>query len=126
MLQRRNVILGALGAAVGLATAGCSSDGGADGKAHAPGDPTAASWRTPDAAPVKLTLSPVAGAAKVSPNDPVVVAVEGGKLASVMVTSGTKSLAGELHPDGLTWRSTGTLGYGKTYKVTASVLDSTG
>jgi lipoprotein-anchoring transpeptidase ErfK/SrfK len=62
----------------------------------------------------------------VSPTDPVTVAVDGGKLQSVTVSSGTATLKGSVESDGVTWRSTGTLAYGKTYKVTASVVDSTG
>jgi lipoprotein-anchoring transpeptidase ErfK/SrfK len=127
MVQRRNVILGALGAATGLTAAGCSSRGKSDGDAKTPADQVAAgSWQTPAATPITLTVSPAAGAAKVSPADPVVVTVEGGTLQSVAVESGKKKLVGAVESDGLTWRSTGTLAYGKTYKVTASILDSTG
>jgi lipoprotein-anchoring transpeptidase ErfK/SrfK len=126
MLQRRTVILGTLGAATGLAAAGCSSRGGANGNAKAAVDPVAGTWQTPSAAPINLTVSPAAGATKVSPTDPVVVTVEGGKLQSVTVVSGAKKLSGTTESDGVTWRSAGTLAYGKTYKVTASILDSTG
>jgi len=126
MVQRRNVILGTLGAAAGLAAAGCSSPGGAKGSPKTTINPVAGSWQTPSAAPVKLTVSPVAGAAKVSPKEPVVVTVDGGKLQSVTVVADKKKLGGEMQADGLTWRSTGTLGYAKTYKVTASIVDSTG
>ena len=42
------------------------------------------------------------------------------------VTAGGKKLGGTLDADGATWKSTGTMSYGKTYKVTATILDSTG
>ena len=126
MVQRRNVILGALGAATGLTAAGCSSPRSSDGDSKAAADQVAGSWQRPSATPITLTVSPAAGAAKVSPADPVVVTVEGGKLQSVAVESGKRKLGGAVQSDGVTWRSTGTLAYGKTYKVTASILDSTG
>ncbi|GAA2515150.1 L,D-transpeptidase [Winogradskya humida] len=131
MVRRRGVILGAVGvgAAAGLAAAGCSSSGKAAG-----GTPQAASnaaevgaWSAPPTAkPISLTVSPKAGAAKVSPTENISVAVEGGTLKSVSVVAGSKKISGELQADGATWRSTGTLAYGKTYKVNASVVDSLG
>jgi lipoprotein-anchoring transpeptidase ErfK/SrfK len=126
MVQRRTVILGAIGAAAGLTAAGCSAASHASGRTQAGTDLAAGSWHAPTATPITLTVSPKAGAAKVSPTDPVTVSVEGGKLQSVSVAAGGKSVSGEVHSDGVTWSSTGTLAYGKTYKVTASILDSTG
>jgi lipoprotein-anchoring transpeptidase ErfK/SrfK len=127
MVQRRKVILGALGAAAGLTVAGCSSAG--NGAKAAP-NLAAGTWHTPpgapSATPISLTVSPEAGTAHVSPTDPVTVSVEGGTLKSVTVVSGSKSISGAVQSDGVSWRSTGTLAYSKTYKVTASVLDSTG
>jgi len=118
MVQRRTVILSALGAAAGLATAGCSTP------SHEQGTPPGGS-QSPSSTPISMTVGPAAGAAGVSPGKPVVVSVEGGKLQSVTVAAGGKAIDGAVRPDG-TWRSTGTLAYGKTYTVTASVLDSTG
>jgi lipoprotein-anchoring transpeptidase ErfK/SrfK len=126
MVQRRKVILGTVGAAAALTAAGCSSKSGANSTAKTPINPAAGTWKSPSADPVSLTVSPVAGAAKVSPIVPVTVAANGGKLQSVTVSAGGKKLSGALDSDGATWRSTGTMSYGKTYKVTASVLDSTG
>jgi lipoprotein-anchoring transpeptidase ErfK/SrfK len=126
MVQRRKVILGALGAAAGLTAAGCSSASHAHSGGKAASNLAAGSWHTPSAAPISLTVSPQAGAAHVSPTDPVTVSVDGGKLKSVTVASGDKSIAGAVQTDGLSWRSTGTLAYGKTYQVTASILDSMG
>ena len=128
MLQRRTVILGTFGAATAVAAAGCSSHGTASIDAKAASDSVAGKWQTPApvAAPVSLTVTPKAGATKVPPTRPVVVTVDGGKLQSVTVVAGGKKLTGALQPDGVTWRSTGTLGYGRKYKVTAAVVDSLG
>jgi lipoprotein-anchoring transpeptidase ErfK/SrfK len=127
MVQRRSVILGLVGAAAGVTVAGCA----AAKHANAAHRLTAGTWRTPDAgmpsaSSISLTVSPRAGAAKVSPADPVTVSVEGGKLSSVTVAAGGKKISGTVQPDGSSWRSTGVLAYGKTYMVTASILDSTG
>jgi lipoprotein-anchoring transpeptidase ErfK/SrfK len=127
MLQRRKVILGTLGAAAGLTVAGCSAKGG--GKTGI--SPVAGTWQAPSASPeaaaaaITLTVSPEAGAEKVSPTEPVVVSVSGGKLRSVTVAAGKKTLSGDLQDDG-TWKSSGHLAYGQSYKVTASITDSTG
>jgi lipoprotein-anchoring transpeptidase ErfK/SrfK len=128
MLQRRKVIIGALGVAGGLTVAGCSSKGGSKTAL------TAGTWQAPasggptleSAAAVTLTVSPAAGADKVSPTEPVVVSVAGGKLQSVTVAAGKTTLHGDVQDDGVSWKSSGTLAYGQTYKVTASILDSTG
>ena len=129
IVRRRSLILGSLGAAASLAAAGCSAakaSGGksADGAWHAPGDP--ADPAVTPVSSVSLTVTPKAGAAKVSPIDPVTVGVEGGTLKSVTVTAGTKKLDGSVQSDGLTWQSSGTMAYGATYKVTASIVDSSG
>jgi len=124
MVQRRKVILGAVGAAAGLAVAGCGGKGSKGAL-----NPVAGSWHSaaaPSAAPITLTVSPAAGKADVSPADDVTVSVDGGKLQSVSVVSGSKKLGGAVADDGVTWRSTGSMAYGATYKVTASILDSTG
>jgi lipoprotein-anchoring transpeptidase ErfK/SrfK len=129
MVQRRNVILGVLGTAAGLTAAGCSSPSHAS-----PASGAAASggtWQTPEsattaaAAPISLTVSPAAGAAKVPPTAPVTVAVAGGKLQSVTVAAGGTKISGTVQADG-SWKSTGPLAYGKTYQVTAAIQDSTG
>ncbi|MGR6320195.1 Ig-like domain-containing protein [Micromonospora soli] len=73
-----------------------------------------------------MTVTPAADTKKVSPLDPVVVAVEGGTLKDVSVTAGSKTVAGKVGSDDRTWQSTGKLAYGKTYTVTVSVADSTG
>src|SRR4051794_41596250 len=124
MVQRRKVILGTAGAAAGLAAAGCSSASGAHGKPTT-ADSAAGTWQSPSAAALQLTVPPAAGAANVSPAKPVVVAVSGGKLQSVTVTAGKDKVSGAVQSDG-TWKSTDDLAYGKTYRVTASILDGAG
>lgn len=129
MVQRRNVIIGVLGtAAAGLTAAGCSSPSHASAGKEAAGG----TWQAPEsattsaAAPISLTVSPVAGAAKVPPTSPVTVAVAGGKLTAVTVAAGGKKVSGAVQADGASWKSTGALAYGKTYQVTAAIQDSTG
>ena len=84
MVHRRKVIVtavGVVGAAAGLTIAGCSSSNKAKSGGGAAGStPAAGSWQTPDTVPVSFTVSPKAGATKVSPTEPVTVSVEGGKL----------------------------------------------
>jgi len=128
MVQRRKVILGALGAAAtGLTAAGCSSSGHTDSNPKPATNLAAGDWHAPSAATaVSLTVSPAAGTAHVSPTDPVTVSVAGGKLKSVTVVADQKSISGAVQADGVSWRSTGNLAYGKTYKVTASILDGSG
>lgn len=131
MVHRRKV-LGVLGTAAALTVAGCSSSKGAssagtdDVSSNTAQKPVAGTWKAAEAAPISLTVSPKAGATKVSPTGKVTVAVHGGKLQSVTVAAGGKKVSGAVQADGVTWHSTGTLAYGKKYKVTASVLDSLG
>ncbi len=124
-ISRRGVIGGAVGAA-GLAAAGCTNAAGAsDARWAAPGS-TLGPGASPSAAPIQLTVSPAADATNVSPTEPVVVTATGGKLQSVTVAAGGKTVDGSLDANGQTWRSSGTLSYGQTYTVTASLVDSTG
>jgi lipoprotein-anchoring transpeptidase ErfK/SrfK len=128
MVQRRKIIIGAVGAAAGIAAAGLAAAGRASGAKTAPTNPVAGAWHSasvPSADPIALTVSPAAGKTGVLPTEPIVVSLDGGKLRSVKVVAGTTTVDGSVHDDG-TWKSTGTLAYGKTYKVTASIEDSTG
>jgi lipoprotein-anchoring transpeptidase ErfK/SrfK len=61
----------------------------------------------------------------VSPASPIVVTVGNGQLRTVAVTAGRTKVDGALRADG-TWRSTGELDYGKTYKVVVTAIDSSG
>jgi lipoprotein-anchoring transpeptidase ErfK/SrfK len=122
MISRRKLIATGLGVTAGLVTTGCGED-----------EKSAATWSQPGqaegSAPVaeaKVTVTPAADATKVSPLEAVVVAVEAGTLKDVSVTAGSKTIAGKLDDDGLTWRSTAKLAYGKTYTVSVSAADAAG
>jgi lipoprotein-anchoring transpeptidase ErfK/SrfK len=105
--------------AAATAAAGCSSSGTAGASADAV-------WTKPSAKPVSFTVTPAADAADVPPGQQIVVSAAGGTLQSVTVAAGGKQVAGTMDADGQTWRSTGTLGYGATYTVNASYVDSLG
>ncbi|WP_346116031.1 L,D-transpeptidase [Micromonospora coerulea] len=122
MISRRKLIATGLGVTAGVVTAGCSQGPSSEAAWSQPG--LAAASAPP--AQVRVTVTPAAHAKKVSPLEQVVVAVEGGALKDVSVAAGSKTVAGELDGDGLTWRSTGKLAYGKTYTVTVSAADSAG
>jgi lipoprotein-anchoring transpeptidase ErfK/SrfK len=123
MIQRRKVIIGALGLAAAAAAGGCST--------HRAGGSGGSDWIEPvadaeqSAAPVQLTVTPARGATGVSPVKPVVVTAEQGTLRSVVVTAGKTKVGGTLRADG-SWHSTGELAYDKDYKVVATVADGRG
>ncbi|MEU4237511.1 Ig-like domain-containing protein [Actinoplanes sp. NPDC026619] len=123
MIQRRKVIIGTLSAAAGVATIG----GSAPGRASA--ETTTTPGLTEKAAvpvvPVRLSVTPAGGAAAVTPATPIVVVAQSGELRSVAVTAGAKTVSGAVQSDG-TWRSTGKLDYGKTYKVVVTATDGSG
>ncbi|GLW27560.1 L,D-transpeptidase [Actinoplanes regularis] len=123
MIQRRKVIIGTIGAAAAAATAG----GSAPGTANASIQVTAEQAGTvpPPPAPVLLNVVPASGATGVSPAKPIVVTVESGTLRSVTVTAGKTEIDGSLQADG-SWQSSDDLAYGKSYKVTATAVDSAG
>ncbi|MEU4620742.1 Ig-like domain-containing protein [Actinoplanes sp. NPDC023801] len=123
MIQRRKVIIGAMGVAAAATAAGCSSSGKEKSGGTAWIDPAAKA--APVAAPVEVTVTPATGAANISPADPIVVAATGGTVQSVKVTAGKAEVTGEMQADG-TWRSTEDLAYGKTYKVVTTTTDSLG
>jgi lipoprotein-anchoring transpeptidase ErfK/SrfK len=123
MIERRKVIIGTLGAAAAVTI------GGSAAPSSAGTQPAEAAGREEKAkapvVPVRLTVTPAAGAATVSPATPVVVAVENGALRSVEVTAGGTKVDGSVQADG-TWRSSDDLAYGKTYKVVATATDGSG
>ncbi|GAA2616761.1 L,D-transpeptidase [Paractinoplanes durhamensis] len=123
MIQRRKVIVGTLSAAVAVATVGGSAPGSASAETPTTGGPETEK-SLPKPAPVQLTVTPGNGAATVSPANPVVVTVRNGELRTVAVTAGATKVDGEVQADG-TWRSSGALAYGKTYKVVATATDGT-
>jgi lipoprotein-anchoring transpeptidase ErfK/SrfK len=130
MIQRRTVILGAIGVAAATAS-GCSSSGKSGGDANSwVGSPADAALPAADnqpvvVEPVRLSVTPANGNTEVSPVKPIVVSAAGGKLQSVTVTAGKTKIEGTLQDDG-TWRSTGDLAYGKKYTVTVTAADSAG
>jgi lipoprotein-anchoring transpeptidase ErfK/SrfK len=120
MIQRRKVIIGAVGITAAATAAGCSSSGRAGG---------ATDWVEPAAniapVPVRLSVTPANGDTEVSPVKPIVVSAADGKLQSVTVTAGKAEIDGAIQEDG-TWRSTQDLAYGKKYKVTVTAADNAG
>jgi Big-like domain-containing protein len=135
MLNRRQVVTGAVAVAAGSLAAGCTAaDASPAGRWAQPGGATASGGGgggpsgngSPAAAPVTVSFRPAADTNSVSPADPVTVEVTGGTLKSVTVAAGGAGVDGTLSGDGRTWRSTGTLAYGKTYTITATVVDSSG
>ena len=122
MIQRRKVIIGAVGMAAAATAAGCSSSGKAGARNWV--EP-AANVDQAVAAPVRLSVTPANGDTDVSPVKPIVVSAADGRLQSVTVTAGKAKIDGAIQDDG-TWRSTQELAYGKKYKVTVTATDSAG
>lgn len=105
-----------------LVLSGCSSsvDGGG-GAALGQGAASAS-----DAPAAVVTITP-ASDVKVSPATPITVKASDGKLTEVTVTgSDGRSVAGTTSADGLSWTSTGSLGYGRTYRVMARATGRNG
>jgi lipoprotein-anchoring transpeptidase ErfK/SrfK len=130
MIQRRKVIIGAVGVAAAAAS-GCSSSAKGGGSS-ADGGGEVTSWveSAADAdqvvvPPVRLTVTPTDGKTDVSPVKPIVVSAADGTLQSVTVTAGKAKIDGAMQADG-TWRSTEDLAYGKKYLVTVRAADSAG
>jgi lipoprotein-anchoring transpeptidase ErfK/SrfK len=76
----------------------------------------------------RASIQAVAGSGQpIKPTDPVVVVARNGRLSSVTVTGPQGALKGTLSPDGATWTANpGTLGYGTTYQIQATAMDSRG
>jgi lipoprotein-anchoring transpeptidase ErfK/SrfK len=105
-----------------LASCSSDSDGGSLGD-NLP-DKEQAKKEAPAA---KITFAPEDGDEDVSVLDPIKITVDGGELTDVAVTSPAgKEVAGELAGDKLSWTSGEVLGYGKTYKYTASAKSDGG
>jgi lipoprotein-anchoring transpeptidase ErfK/SrfK len=122
MIQRRKVIIGAVGIAAAVTAAGCSSSD----------KPGAKNWVEPAAdiepaaaVPVRLSVTPATGDTDVSPVKPIVVSAADGKLQSVTVTAAKAKVEGAIQEDG-TWRSSQELAYGKKYTVTVTATDNAG
>ena len=99
-----------------LVTAGCSSSAGTEQDSQQQPSET-----SPAPEPVALNLEPAKGDTGYEPGEPVTVHAEHGKLTEVkLVGKDGTVVKGELGPKGTSWTSTQELGYGKTYKLTAT------
>jgi lipoprotein-anchoring transpeptidase ErfK/SrfK len=113
--------------AITAAVAGCTSSGsgGSSGSGTAAGGASSSSSQ-PQAAPATVAVLPAANAAAVAPADPVKVTATGGTLTSVTVSSPAGAVKGDLNADKTTWTSSGDLGFGARYTVTAEATNATG
>lgn len=80
--------------------------------------------RTVGSGTATVLVSP-AGGRNVQPGLPVTVAVSGGSLQNITVTSGGAAVSGTLSRDGTRWRSTRPTLPGQTYQVRAETTDGT-
>jgi lipoprotein-anchoring transpeptidase ErfK/SrfK len=103
---------------------GCTgSSGGAQRESGGGGS----GGRGGDAAEVTVAFQPAANARDVRPGSPVVIEAAGGTLGAVRVASAAgRQLAGRLDAGKTTWRSTGRLAFGTTYRVTAAAVGAAG
>jgi lipoprotein-anchoring transpeptidase ErfK/SrfK len=103
---------------VGALLAGCNS-----GHTSAP-KPAGHQAIPPPPPPIAvITPDPPDHAVGVSPLAPITVAVAKGKLDQVSLTTPQgAAIVSQLEPDGTTWKTTGPLGYGKTYTINASAV----
>ncbi len=70
-----------------------------------------------------ITTDPPDRALDVSPVAPITVTVAKGKLGQVILTNPQGApVAGQLEPDGTTWKTTEPLGYGKAYTFNANAM----
>ncbi|HEU5469721.1 MAG TPA: Ig-like domain-containing protein [Actinophytocola sp.] len=99
-----------------LGAAACSGDGGgsADGPPAVGGNAQKAPGEAKPAA--AIAVNPAAGAADVSPTQPVTVTVANGTIAAIALTNPDgKQVTGQLTADKKSWTVTEPLGYDKTY-----------
>lgn len=120
MWGKRGAGLVAVALAATLITA-CSGNGEtASGSA-------ASSSTPPPPKPVTLTLALNEGAADVAPGLPVIATAADGKLTEVTLTNAEgKAVQGHLNAEGTQWTNAEMLGYGKTYKLTATGVGEDG
>jgi lipoprotein-anchoring transpeptidase ErfK/SrfK len=130
---RRSVVLRwAVGLVVVLAAvAGCTSStspgsGSAAGSGAPAGGDGAQPSQTPAADPASVSILPAANAAAVAPASPVKVTASGGTIETVTVSGAGGAVKGSLDAGKTTWTSTGKLGFGGRYTVTAVATNETG
>ena len=102
----------------GLLVAGCSS-GGAGGTGSAP------TSTAPPVPAAKVAIAPAASGQNITPDTPITVKADGGKVTDVEI-SGGEHVNGHLSADGKTWTSIGTLNVSQTYTVSATATNSAG
>ncbi|MEV6876622.1 Ig-like domain-containing protein [Amycolatopsis sp. NPDC051128] len=108
---------------IGLTVAGCN---GSPSEEPAPSATSSVAQR-PAAKPAVLTLTPAKDATGVAPGEPVSVAVADGKVGEVKLTGADgKVVAGKPRADGSGWDSAEPLGYGKTYRLSATATGTDG
>lgn len=110
-------ILAAVSGAAVVTSGGCGlgSNGSALGAGAKKDDTTA-----------QVSISPANGAAKIRPNDPVVVRAMGGRLDNVVLDSDGKQVSGTYNRDRTQWRSDWALRPGSKINVTASARNADG
>ena len=114
MLKGRAATAGiAVFCAVAMAAAGCSSGKGDGGKSGGNDKGAAGAAGT-------LAIAPATGTKNVSPDQPITVKADKGKVSNVSVTYGKgKKAEGKLAADGKSWQTTWPLTPSTTYTVTA-------
>ncbi|MET7991264.1 Ig-like domain-containing protein [Amycolatopsis sp. NPDC005232] len=116
-MERRTVFKAVLAAGAGALAAACSTT--TNGTALPLGGSREDGGKPVDAV-AKITATPAVDAKDADVREPVVVKVTDGKLSEVKVTnSDGDAVKGDLSADGLTWKSSESLGYGKTYTYAA-------
>ncbi len=139
--RRRAWAAGALTAGAALLLSACTSATGSGpaqtpaadntgasqqstGSSPAPSTSAASTSKAPD--PIVFTAAPAAKTA-VNPTTPITLAVTHGTLRTVaLLNPEGKRVAGTLSPDKTSWRADEVLGYGKTYRFSATATDSSG
>jgi lipoprotein-anchoring transpeptidase ErfK/SrfK len=132
-MRRRTILTTAAGAAATVAAGSlltaCSPDpetAAWNGSASPTPQATLEPGASPPPGSAAATFVPAHGTANFAPSQPVVVTAVNGTLKQVTVTAGGKAVAGQLDSAQTTWTSTGTLAYGKSYQVTATVVGTDG
>ncbi|WP_213455937.1 L,D-transpeptidase [Rhizomonospora bruguierae] len=126
-MRRRTIFATAVGAASATLLTACSGDPGPAvwGDSPSPSDP-AEPGAAPLPRPAAATFEPENGTNNVAPLKPVVVTAVTGTIKEVSVRADGKSVRGSLDAAGTTWTSSGVLAYGKSYRVTATIVDADG
>jgi lipoprotein-anchoring transpeptidase ErfK/SrfK len=123
----RLVVAALLGFVVLAASACSSSEASEPGRDKDKQDDRTSTKTTPPAEPVQLTMTPRNKAGNVAPGAPITVAALGGKLTKVVLTNDTgEAVKGRLSPDATTWQVAEPLGFGRTYRATATGVNEDG